>query len=85
MALFLSKELAQQKRAHLNYAVAQLRSEEATDDAKMNIRLLAASPAVLLGWFGFGAYKGAVKEHPPAQRRDALLRFARIAMFNVIS
>ena len=85
MPLFLSKELTQKKRAHLQYAVAQLRSDEATDRAKMNIRLLAASPTVLLAWFGFGAYKGTVKEHPPSQRRDALFRVARIALFNFIS
>lgn len=85
MALFLSKEISQKERAHLQYAVAQLRSDEATDRAKMNVRLLAASPTVLLGWFGLGAYKGAVKAHPPSQRRDAIFRFARIALFNFIS
>ncbi len=81
MALFLSKEIARKEHAHLDYAVAQLRSDEAIDEAKMNLRLLAASPMVLLGWFGYGAYKGSVKQHPPAQRRDALLRMARIALF----
>lgn len=81
MALFLGNEIARKEHAHLDYAVAQLRSDEATDEAKMNLRLLAASPLVLLGWFGYGAYKGGVKEHPPAQRRDALYRLARIALF----
>lgn len=82
--LFLQRELHQVEVSKQRYHIAQRRTDHTFGRAKMNARLLAASPAALLTFFGFGAYKGATTDNPPSRRRQAVVTFLRTIVLNAI-
>ena len=83
--MFLSKELRSVEQSHLDYTRVRNDAHQAMDDVKHKSRLIMAKPSVLLGVFGYGAFKGVTTSNPESKRKHALITFARTAFFNFIA
>ncbi|MBD3584203.1 hypothetical protein HHX48_00455 [Salinimonas sp. HHU 13199] len=83
--MFLNKELRSVEQSHLEYTRVRNDAHQALDNVKHKSRLIMAKPSVLLGIFGYGAFKGATTSNPDSKRKVALMSFARTAFFNFIA
>ncbi|MCW8090285.1 hypothetical protein [Alteromonas sp. ASW11-130] len=77
MSMFINKELSAVTSSHQHYVIAKRKSKSATQQLKINSKLLIASPIGLLTFFSIGAFKGATTDHPPSRRRQAIGIFLR--------
>ena len=84
MSYFLENELSARDQAIERYKSAQKNAEHASNDVKLNARLLVAKPMSLLAFFGAGAYKGVTSDNPSSKRRQAVFALLRTTFLNIL-